>query len=83
MSYCRSGSDILGHNLIPAVPDGASPSMTSGFTWIPAGDGAPTGIPSNSMIRHSVVPMYFCKKEKKLYIYSGSEWLSSVPFGKK
>jgi hypothetical protein len=79
MAFIRSGDDILGDNLIPANPDGASPSMTHGFTWIPAGDGEPTGRPDSRMSGHSVVPMYFCKRTHRLYIHNGHAWLHTSP----
>ncbi len=48
-----------------------STTMTSGFTHIPAGAGAPTGAPTNPT---GNVPLYCDTTNSRLYIYNGSAW---------
>lgn len=55
-------------------PAQGATGMTSGFVFIPADTGAPTGTPTS---RAGVVPMYFDKTNFKLYIYTpGTGWKS-------
>jgi hypothetical protein len=52
---------------------GAS-SMQTGFLWIPAASGAPTGAVSQAGTLNNRVPLYYDTNSETLYAYTSSAW---------
>jgi hypothetical protein len=61
-----SGSWAAGINSI-------SSTSTTGFLYVPAGTGAPTGVPESVTGR---CPMYIDKAGSKAYFYDGTNWIA-------
>ena len=54
-------------------------SMTYGFSWIPAADGAPTGVVQQANTLNNRVPLYFDTYEEVLYVYGTAGWIPINP----
>lgn len=54
-------------------PRQGTTTMTEGFSFIPGGAGAPTGVPTNE--NAGVTPLYFDEANNRLYAYNGG-WKS-------
>jgi hypothetical protein len=49
-------------------------NMQSGFAWIPADAGAPTGVVSQAGTLTKRVPLYYDTNSETLYVYTSSTW---------
>ena len=54
-----------------SFPAGAT-NQTTGFNWIPAASGPPTGSPASPPTGN--VPLYFDLTNNRLYIHNGTTW---------
>lgn len=52
-------------------PSGAATTMSTGFPYVPAAAGAPTGTPT---ARTGYVPLYYDSTGNNLYAYNGGGW---------
>ena len=51
-------------------------SMQTGFLWIPAASGPPTGTVSQAGTLNNRVPLFFDTNSEILYVYSNSAWIA-------
>ena len=52
----------------------AATNMQSGFAWIPAANGVPTGAVSQAGTLTGRVPLYYDTNSETLYVYTSSAW---------
>ena len=54
-----------------SFPSGTT-TQTTGFNWIPAASGPPTGVPASPPAGN--VPMYYDLTNNRIYVYNGTTW---------
>ncbi|MFN9973149.1 MAG: hypothetical protein ACK58T_25005 [Phycisphaerae bacterium] len=75
IGFAYSDMNLDGTQLVNAprvsFPAGAT-NQTTGFNWIPAASGPPTGSPASPPTGN--VPLYYDLTNNRLYVHNGTTW---------
>lgn len=67
-----SSATVLQAGIDSLPASGIATNAVTGFTYVPAGAGAPSGTPTNAGA--SLVPLYFDVTDHRLYFYESGAW---------